>query len=71
MRMSPEGQKVLQMGPRLAFSIYNATHATRELERIVASQRDSEGDVLMGDSESVLSSSWVVFPQDDWEMVED
>ena len=67
MRMSPEGQKILHMGPRLAFSIYNAT---RELERIVASQRDVEGDVCMADSEPLLSTSWVVLPKDDWEMVD-
>ena len=67
MRSSPEGQKILHMGPRLAFSIYNAT---RELERIVASQRDGEGDIYMGDTEQLLSTSWVVLPQDDWEMVD-
>ncbi|KZT20434.1 hypothetical protein NEOLEDRAFT_1122617, partial [Neolentinus lepideus HHB14362 ss-1] len=39
MRCSPEGQKILMMGPRLAVSILSAT---RELERIV--ERDQDGD---------------------------
>ena len=39
-------------------------------ERIVASQRDGEGDIYMGDTEQLLSTSWVVLPQDDWEMVD-
>ena len=68
MRMSAEGQKILHMGPRLAFSIYTAT---QELERIVASQQDCDGDVNMpGPGEGVLSTSWVVVPQEDWEMVD-
>ncbi|KAI0091362.1 hypothetical protein BDY19DRAFT_700574 [Irpex rosettiformis] len=68
MRRSPEGQKILHMGPRLAMSIYTAT---QELEKIVASQRDYEGDVNMtGEDGQVLSTSWVVVPQEDWEMVE-
>lgn len=70
MRMSPEGQKILHMGPRLALSIYNAT---RELEKLVASQsqRDAEGDVDMRDSnESLLTSSWVAVAGDDWEMID-
>ncbi|GBE88226.1 hypothetical protein SCP_1300400 [Sparassis crispa] len=37
MRMSPEGQKILHMGPRLAFSIHTAT---RELESLVATERE-------------------------------
>lgn len=67
MRMSAEGQKILHMGPRLAFSIHSAT---QELERIVASQRDTDMDVSMGGGEPVLSTSWVVVPQEDWEMVD-
>lgn len=66
--MSPDVQKILHMGPRLAFSIHSAT---RELERIVSSQRDTEGDVVMADTEGVLTSSWVVLPHDDWEMVDE
>ena len=71
MRMSPEGQKILHMGPRLAFSIYNAT---KELEKIVASQRDYEGDIDMRDGEVTLTSSWVAVSGtvggDDWEMLD-
>ena len=67
MRNSPEGQKILHMGPRLAFSIYNAT---RELEQIVASRRDAEGDVDMGDADGLLGASWVAVPREDWEMVD-
>ncbi|GJE96564.1 hypothetical protein PsYK624_127620 [Phanerochaete sordida] len=70
MRKSPEGQKILHMGPRLAFSIYNAT---RELEKLVASQtqRDAEGDVDMADSgDMLLTSSWVAVARDDWEMID-
>ncbi|KAJ3554540.1 hypothetical protein NM688_g3055 [Phlebia brevispora] len=66
MRMSSEGQKILHMGPRLALSIYDAT---KELERIVASQRDMEGDIIMTDAEGLLSSSWVVL--DDWDMLDE
>lgn len=69
MRNSPEGQKILHMGPRLAFSIYNAT---RELEQIVASRHDAEGDIDidMGDGEGLLTASWVAIPREDWEMVD-
>jgi hypothetical protein len=67
MRMSPEGQKILTMGPRLALSIYTAT---KELEQLVAAQRDSDGDVSMSGGEHMLSTSWVVVPQEDWEMVD-
>ncbi|KAI0690644.1 hypothetical protein BC835DRAFT_1407484 [Cytidiella melzeri] len=68
MRMSAEGQKILHMGPRLAMSIYTAT---RDLEQIVANQSDYDGDVNMtGDGGQVLSTSWVVVPQEDWEMVD-
>lgn len=66
MRMSPEGQKILHMGPRLAFSIYSAT---RELEQIVASHLDRDGDIDMGD-DGLLTSSWVAIPGEDWEMVD-
>lgn len=66
MRMSPEGQKVLHMGPRLALSIYNAT---QELERIVASQRDGEGDIIMVDADVFVGNSWVSL--DDWDMVDE
>ncbi|KAF8879322.1 hypothetical protein CPB84DRAFT_1626623, partial [Gymnopilus junonius] len=41
MRGSPEGLRVLHMGPRLAMSIMNAT---RELEKIVADQTIQERD---------------------------
>lgn len=37
MKCSPEGQKILSMGPRLAVSIMTAT---KELERIVASKQE-------------------------------
>ncbi|KAI0346552.1 hypothetical protein BDW22DRAFT_770064 [Trametopsis cervina] len=68
MRNSAEGQKILHMGPRLALSIYTAT---RELEEIVASQRDYDGDINMtGEGGQMLSASWVVVPQEDWEMVD-
>jgi hypothetical protein len=55
------------MGPRLAVSILTAT---RELERIVASQMEVDNDVSMTDS--TLSKSWVVIPGEerDWEMID-
>jgi hypothetical protein len=67
MRCSPEGQKILTMGPRLAVSILTAT---RELERIVASQMEVDNDISVMDG--TLSKSWVVVPGDerDWEMVD-
>jgi len=81
MRGTPEGQKILHMGPRLAVSIMTAT---RELERIVAAQaekekerdreRDRDNDVVMNDISSPppmsLSNSWVVVPGEDWEMID-
>jgi len=69
MRCTPEGQKILHMGPRLAVSIMTAT---RELERIVGAQtqRDQPSDVTMGDATPLLSNSWVVVPGEDWEMVD-
>ncbi|KAH9481788.1 hypothetical protein JR316_0006315 [Psilocybe cubensis] len=42
MSSSPEGQKILHMGPRLAMSIINAT---KELERIVALQQEREAEL--------------------------
>jgi hypothetical protein len=44
MRSSPEGEKILGMGPRLAIAILSAT---RELELIVSAHEDD--DVMMGD----------------------
>jgi hypothetical protein len=82
MRCSPEGQKILSMGPRLAVSILTAT---RELERIVAAQMinglgtmygEGDGDVAMVDGTGAmgvgpLSKSWIVVPGgEDWEMVD-
>ncbi|KDQ59081.1 hypothetical protein JAAARDRAFT_57054 [Jaapia argillacea MUCL 33604] len=76
MRCSPEGQKILTMGAHLAVSMLTAT---RELERIVAAQErrereremENDGDSRMsGTGEVVLSSSWVVVPEGDWEMVD-
>jgi len=70
MRCSPEGQKILLMGPRLALSILTAT---RELEKIVAQQTldaDRE-DVAMSDvGGGPLANSWVFVPGEDWEMVD-
>lgn len=69
MRMTPEGQKILHMGPRLALSILTAT---RELEKIVAAQRESDTDIIMTSSSSADSSvkpPWVGLPED-WEMVD-
>ena len=67
MRCSPEGQKILSMGPRLAVSILTAT---RDLERIVASQMEVDKDISVMDG--TLSKSWVVVPGDDrdWEMID-
>ncbi|KAI0078786.1 hypothetical protein K474DRAFT_1683610 [Panus rudis PR-1116 ss-1] len=69
MRMSPTGQKILHMGPRLALSIHAAT---QELERIVAAhQLDLDGDVNMSGGNGVpsMSTSWIVVPPEDWEMI--
>ncbi|KAI0059259.1 hypothetical protein BV25DRAFT_1993768 [Artomyces pyxidatus] len=63
MRSTPQGQKILNMGARLAVSILTAT---RELERLV---RDADLDAMIVDTKP-LSTSWVVVPCDDWEMVE-
>jgi hypothetical protein len=73
MKSSPEGQKILRMGPRLAISIMTAT---KELERIVAAQTEREAmaaagdDAMAVDSNPVLSKSWVLIPDQDWEMVD-
>ena len=82
MRSSPEGQKILHMGPRLALSIISAT---KELERIVADQdreRDRDNDIVMSDStfnlsasslaSPVLTKSWVFVKNEahDWEMLD-
>ncbi|GLB44896.1 hypothetical protein LshimejAT787_1802330 [Lyophyllum shimeji] len=70
MKASPEGQKILRMGPRLAISIMTAT---KELERLVAAQESEPQDVVMADattSSPVLTKSWVVVSGEDWEMVE-
>lgn len=55
MRSSPEGEKILRMGPRLAIAILSAT---RELERIVSAHEDD--DVMMGDETepSTRSARW-------------
>jgi len=65
MRCSPEGQKILSMGPRLATSILTAT---RELEKIVAARMECDCDTPTSDG--ALGQSWVVVPPDDWEMVD-
>jgi len=75
MQASPEGQKILRMGPRLALSI---TTATKDLERIVAAQNEADDlqDVVMLDTSVVspvssgLTKSWVIVPGEDWEMVD-
>ena len=61
MRLSPVGRNILNMGPRIAMSIFTATEA---LESLVAAQRDWDmPDVAM-------DASWVDVLPDDWEMVE-
>ncbi|ESK95841.1 hypothetical protein Moror_12339 [Moniliophthora roreri MCA 2997] len=71
MRCTPEGQKILHMGPRLALSIMEAT---RDLEMLVARNGLTLGGDAMDvdkDSPSLLSNSWVqVSAGDDWEMVD-
>ncbi|KAG6875249.1 hypothetical protein C0992_004563 [Termitomyces sp. T32_za158] len=69
MKGSPEGQKILRMGPHLAVSMMSVT---MDLERLVASaagddadaEGDTEGDVPMHDA----TASCVAL--DDWEMVD-
>ncbi|CCM04987.1 uncharacterized protein FIBRA_07185 [Fibroporia radiculosa] len=78
MRMSPEGRKILYMGPRLALSMLTATQelerslfsATTELEQIVAAQRDADNDIVMADCDVSLGKSWVVVSSEDWEMID-
>lgn len=55
MRSSPEGEKILRMGPRLAIAILSAT---RDLERIVSAHEDD--DVTMGDDTepTMRSAAW-------------
>lgn len=79
MQASPEGQKILRMGPRLALSIMSAT---KDLERIVAAQTQQASDSSMDDvimldatittttTSPVLTKSWVIVPGDDWEMID-
>ena len=75
MRCSPEGQKILVMGARLAVSILTAT---RELERIVSQQAldcEIREDVIMDGPAPIsptgpLTNSWVLVPGEDWEMVD-
>jgi hypothetical protein len=64
MQRSPTGQKILTMGPRLALAI---TSATKELEKMVGQQQ--QHDVVMVDG-TTMSTSWVVVPGEDWEMVD-
>ncbi|KAI1797295.1 hypothetical protein LXA43DRAFT_406709 [Ganoderma leucocontextum] len=61
MRLSPAGRNILNMGPRIAMSIFSATEA---LESLVAAQCDWDM------SDVAMDASWVDMPQDDWEMVE-
>ncbi|KXN84881.1 hypothetical protein AN958_12011 [Leucoagaricus sp. SymC.cos] len=80
MQYSPEGQKILRMGPRLALSILTAT---QDLERMVAEQESREATMIedlpatvetLSDCSSdkpVLSSSWVELEVEDWDMMED
>jgi hypothetical protein len=69
MRHSSDGQKILQMGPRLAVSILSAT---KDLERIVAEQNNREYEMMV-DSESISaesSNSWLDMRNDGLESVE-
>lgn len=69
MRSSPEGIKILHMGPRLAVSIMTAT---KDLELLVGeNQEDSEkdgADVVMADDPKSGTRSWIMLHQNDWEM---
>ena len=71
MRRSPNGQKILLLGPRLAVNLLTAT---MELERFVAQQKEhaaeEDRDISMEDGTSVLTKSWVIVPQEDWEMLD-
>ncbi|KAH9945283.1 uncharacterized protein BXZ73DRAFT_38128 [Epithele typhae] len=62
MRLSPLGQQVLKMGPRVALSVIGATEA---LESLVAAH---SGDIEL--PETTLAASWVDVGPEDWEMVE-
>ncbi|KAJ7583590.1 hypothetical protein C8J56DRAFT_864246 [Mycena floridula] len=62
MKGSEVGQRICSMGARLALSIMAATD---DLERLVAERED----VAMDDAPA-LSNSWVLIPNDDWEMIE-
>ncbi|KAK0492999.1 hypothetical protein EDD18DRAFT_1408575 [Armillaria luteobubalina] len=67
MRSTPEGQKVLTMGPRVAMSIANATW---ELEQIVTEggmELPTDSDIDMDD---LTAEPWAnVSRSDDWEMI--
>lgn len=70
MQASPEGAKILLMGAHAAVSMLTAT---RELEALVAGADDMDCD-SEDDTEDVeprLSDSWLVVPQEDWEIVDD
>lgn len=47
MAHSPEGEKILRMGPRLAVAMLTAT---RELERIVSAAADDDDSTMEDDS---------------------
>jgi len=66
MGSSPEGRKILLMGPRIALSIMSAT---QELEKIVSKQSWQDADIIMADGTGT-SNSWVVVPGEDWEMID-
>jgi len=63
MRCSPEGAKILRMGPRMAVSILTAT---RDLEMLVSTQEGKWSTILIVH----LSHFPVVNPGDDWEMID-
>lgn len=58
MRYSSDGQKILQMGPRLAVSILAAT---KDLERMVAEQDNGEDEMMVDSENTGLESpnSWL------------
>ncbi|EIN04055.1 hypothetical protein PUNSTDRAFT_128571 [Punctularia strigosozonata HHB-11173 SS5] len=63
MRCSPEGQKILMMGARVAISMMSAT---RELEALVAAREGSEGhDAPTKDSRTPVGQ-----PEEDWELID-
>ncbi|KAG6332313.1 hypothetical protein ID866_6777 [Astraeus odoratus] len=64
MANSPEGEKILRMGPRLAVAILTAT---RELERIVSAAGCEEEDVVMADDFPMPPST----PTRCWRVVHD